>query len=633
MNKLKKSKISLALLTALLVCGCGSSGTTESDNTNIENNAPVDPSINYAGKLKITEVLTKDENDGNDWIEIQVIGEQAVDLTGFTVADSTSEPAALPEIVVQPGEYLVVQATDNAPADGSYYVPFKLGDDDSVTLTYGEQVIDSLIWQDSDVKKGRSYGEYAGELQRLYPTPNQDNIPFNAFLTEEVVKVEINLSDEDWQNILDNPLAEEYKPASLIYNGIELAEVAVRTKGNSSLNAVARDPDSNRYGFKVDINYYQDDQKLLGLKKLSFNNNYSDPSMMREYLSYQMMDDMQVPTPRIAYVDLYIGGEHMGLYNVVEAIDSEFIERHFDNDEGDLYKADIGSDLTFVDYTAQSYNSLELKANEETSDKQALINFVDALSNSNEPANNLNVDLWLRYLAVNTFLVNLDSYQGIFAHNFYLYQDINEQGDQITMLPWDYNMSMGGFSGGCNLENMSDFLIDEPVTTSIEARPLVDKILAIDEYKQTFHKYLNELVTTTAEYGAMSTKIDNIATLIAPFVAADPTKFFDEETWRTSLDVSVDSTSNLAGGGGMIPGGGGMIPGGGGMIPGGGGMIPGGGGMIPGGGGMIPGGGMGQSGTIAGIREFLSARINSVSEQLSGTIPSTSTGGNGGCSS
>lgn len=601
-----KHSISITLLTGLLMSGCGSSGEAESTDSKDESNTGKE--INYEGQLKITEVLTKDENDGNDWIEIQVTGEQAIDLTGFKVSDSTNEPAPLPEITLQPEEYLVVFATDEAPADGSYYVPFKLGDDDSVTLTYGEQTIDNLSWQDSDVKKGRSYGEYAGVVQRLYPTPNQDNIPFNAFLLEEVVKVEINLSEEDWQNILDNPLAEEYKPASLIYNGIELAEVAVRTKGNSSLNAVANDPESIRYGFKLDINYYQDEQKLLGLKKLSFNNNYSDPSMMREYLSYQMMEDMQVPTPRIAYVDLYIGGEHMGLYNVVEAIDSEFIERHFNNDEGDLYKADINSTLAFIDYVAESYTSLELKTNEETSEKQALINFIDSLSNTTEPAANLNIDLWLRYLAVNTFLVNLDSYQGIFAHNFYLYQDITEQGDQITLLPWDYNMSVGGFTAGCNLESISDFLIDEPVTGAISTRPLVDKILAIDEYKATFHQYLNELLSTAANYDTMSEKIDNIANLIAPYVAADPTKFFDEDTWKTSLDTSVENTSA----GGMTP-------------PGGGGGMP-----PPGGGGMIPPGG--PATTIIGLREFLTERIDSVSQQLNGDIPSTSAGG-GGCDS
>lgn len=50
----------------------------------------------------------------------------------------------------------------------------------------------------------------------------------------------------------------------------------------------------------------------------------------------------------------------------------------------------------------------------------------------------------LRYFATNTALVNLDHYQGDKKHNYYLY----EENGVFSILPWDYNMSFGGYSGG-----------------------------------------------------------------------------------------------------------------------------------------------------------------------------------------
>jgi spore coat protein CotH len=541
----KPKNLYLAVLVGLAMAACSNSESDESV-TELQD-------VNYSDQIKITEVLTKDESGGSDWIEIQVIGQQQVNLKGFTLADSNNAPTSLPDITLESGQFLVILATDEAPEDGSYYVSFKLGDNDSVTLAYNGQVLDSMSWVDADVKSGRSYGDYKGELQRLYPTPNASNIPFNAFITDEVVKVEIDLSQDDWQSIINDPTAEEYKPATIEYNGIKVENIAFRTKGNSSLSAVARDPDSIRYSFKADINYYDDQQKLLGLKKLNFNSIYSDPSMMREVLSYQMLDELAVPSPRITYVDLYVAGQHMGLYNVVEAIDSEFIERHFEFEDGDLYKAEKPSTLEYVDMVADTYSGMVLKTNEETSLSDALVSFIDSLNHDPDPALRLNVDTYLRYLAVNTFLMNLDSYQGPFAHNFYLYQNQGENGDLMTLLPWDYNMSMSAFPDGCSYEKAAHLMIDEPVVSNIKNRPLVSLILQNEEYKQQYHFYLEQLVNEIATYDKMAGKIETLQALIAPYVEADPTKFYDYDTWKLALHSSIEV--DLMGGPGMPPGG------------------------------------------------------------------------------
>ena len=72
-----------------------------------------------------------------------------------------------------------------------------------------------------------------------------------------------------------------------------------------------------------------------------------------------------------------------------------------------------------------------------------LVQLTDILNNQpDEIAAILNVDQVLWMLAFNNVLVNLDSYTGRLAHNYYLYEDTTGQFNPIL---WDMNMSFGGF--------------------------------------------------------------------------------------------------------------------------------------------------------------------------------------------
>ncbi len=437
------------LYSSLLTMGVILAACSDSSSNNAEIDNDSSSQVTSTA-LVISEVVAKSDADGSDWIELQNSGDASISLRDYSLIDSNSESATvLPDVNLEPGAYLVIQATHEVPTDGSHYVPFKLGSDDSVILLLNNESVSELTWQDGDATSGHSYGFYKGVAQTLYPTPGAGNIPYKPFLTDQVVKVELNLSAADWQAILDDPLAEQYKPGSIVFNGITVNEVAIRVKGNSSLGNVANNPDSNRYSFKVDINYYNDDQKFMGLKKLIFNNGWGDPSLMREHLTYQTMREIGSPASRSAFVDLWMAGEHMGLYTFVEAVDSEFIEDHFDYEDGDLYKANKNSKLTWIDNALESYSTLELKRNEDTSDQSALINFLNQLNNSDDPGAVTDIDQVLRYLAVSTLLVNLDSYQGGLAHNYYLYE---KERYFFTIIPWDLNQSCGGFNSACSYD-------------------------------------------------------------------------------------------------------------------------------------------------------------------------------------
>ena len=265
-----------------------------------------------------------------------------------------------------------------------------------------------------------------------------------VFNKSKVTTVDIEIPQEDWEDMLENAADEELKQADVTINGKKVENVAIRTKGNLSLRSVVNS-DSDRYSLKIDFDYYDDNQSLYGLKKLNLNNNYSDSTLMREYISYELMEKMGLPTPAHSYMYVTVNGEERGLYLGVEAVDETFLANNYGSNDGFLFKPDgVGSDLKYISDNIDDYTGIGLKTNEDNIDDSKLTEMLDAINNGGDIEKYIDVDEMLRYFAVNTALVNLDSYQGNMKHNYYLY----ENNGVFSMIPWDYNMSFGGFGAG-----------------------------------------------------------------------------------------------------------------------------------------------------------------------------------------
>ena len=171
-------------------------------------------------------------------------------------------------------------------------------------------------------------------IQSASGSPAYEEKLFNQSM---VTVINIEISNEDWESILKNPLDEEYYRANVTINGETFYAVGIRTKGMTSLSQVASS-DSDRYSFKISADKYVDGQSFFGLDKFVINNMYQDPTYMKEYLSYDMLTYIGVPTPLFSFVDVSINGEHKGLYLAVEAMEEDFAARVYGSDYGQLYK-------------------------------------------------------------------------------------------------------------------------------------------------------------------------------------------------------------------------------------------------------------------------------------------------------
>lgn len=152
----------------------------------------------------------------------------------------------------------------------------------------------------------------------------------------------IDLQVEDWEGFLGTCTDEEYVSCRAVIDGEAFTNIGLRAKGNTSLSTVSS-MGSQRYSFKLEFDQYDKTKSYYGLDKLSLNNLIQDNTLMKDYLTYQLMGKMGAQAPLCSYVYITVNGENWGLYLAVEAIEESFLQRNYGSDYGDLYKPDAMS--------------------------------------------------------------------------------------------------------------------------------------------------------------------------------------------------------------------------------------------------------------------------------------------------
>ena len=205
-----------------------------------------------------------------------------------------------------------------------------------------------------------------------------------------------------------------------------------------------------------------------------------------------------------------------------------------------------GADFVYIDDEVSSYSIVRDSAvfkRTTDSDFKRVINMFKNLNDGTNLEDVLDVEEVLKYFAVNTYLVNLDSYSGSMYHNYYLY----ENNGVCQILPWDLNLSFGGFSGmgakggnsGSGTSTIINFPIDNPVSGTLENMPLIGKLLEVDEYKELYHSYLKEIADEYFNSGYYAELVDKLDNLIGDYVKEDPTAFCTYEQYKASIPEMI----------------------------------------------------------------------------------------------
>ena len=387
----------------------------------------------------------------------------------------------------------------------------------------------------------------------LYPQLEYEEKIFDSSC---VHTINIQVSATDWEGLKKDALSKECIDSTVTINGETLHHVGVRTKGNSTLlfNAAKG---WDRFSLVLEFDAFQKSQRFYGLDCLSLYNNMFDASTMKTYLCYEMMRSMGVPTPLCSFAAVHVNGKFLGIYAASELFSESFALRNFGYDHGQIYKPEqfdiaaimtgevqnakidlaglsgdsitidsmlsIPNDAVRLAYLGESLYAYEdiwrnASFNIGTSDKNRLVTALRQLSEGDDPASVVDLDMLARYFAVNTFVLNTDCYTTVMAHNYGLY----EKDGILTMLPWDYDVALGNIGSEFGLTDPSIFInqpIDTPVfKTTVDERPMLRVLLENEEGIRLYHKYLDELVTIWIDSGNMATEIQRLAAMIQPWV-------------------------------------------------------------------------------------------------------------------
>lgn len=369
-----------------------------------------------------------------------------------------------------------------------------------------------------------------------------------------ISEIRIQFNQSNWNHLLDSLKEnddQEYLTAPTVeINGQFFANVGVKYKGNN-----AYDPDFAKKPLDLELDHVVNNQNYQGIKDIKLNNGYSDPSFVREALSFELLN-RYAEAPRANYTKVWINGEYQGLYVNIEHINKRFVrDRFFTDGENPFFKcnpADYDGPGTGGNYSDLVYIGADSSAYEDKYKLESdygwreLILLMDSLKNHPEGlAAQLDVDRVLWMLAFNNVLVNLDSYTGAYAQNYYLYLD--ENGRWLPVV-WDLNLDFGAFPlltppggfGGLPLTLTQMQQLDPLVQANNTSRPLISQLLAQPVWRRMYLAHLRTLLEENFSNGAYALRAQEIQGLIADEVQNDPKKFFSYADFQANLDTGVD---------------------------------------------------------------------------------------------
>jgi len=339
--------------------------------------------------------------------------------------------------------------------------------------------------------------------------------------------------------------SDETRPAVFTYQGISY-DVQMRCRGGTARQLPKK-------SWKID---FPAATPFQGQRELNLNAEYTDKSLLREMLAYDLFARAGLtctasaarckwPASRANFARLEINGQYMGVFVQVEQVDQRFLDRNGQDPNGNLYKGNYGNFEP-----SSNYPGVYLKrTNKEDShaDVIALVEMINYTAGMPPdacwppPASSaadadfstaitsvMDVGQYLDWLTVQILLGNYEWLE----KNYYLHHDLN--ADRWTFTPWDLDLLLGhnwhwGDDSTLDPDSTWDNPIDSGTCWSKKAdgkwNKLVSVLLYHDEFKFAYCRRLREMMHNEFSEAAIFPRIDAFYNQIIPYAETDPYKW------------------------------------------------------------------------------------------------------------
>lgn len=383
--------------------------------------------------------------------------------------------------------------------------------------------------------------------------------------SSEIPEITISISEDEWNRLLfrydEFSHNVDYFHADFTYKkGSEVTEIkdgGLRLRGNTSRRrpegngGQAHDsinPDWHHCHFGINFRkYHKDDEHTInGIRKINLKWFKDDPTYVRELFCYDLFRRYGIWT---AAHDIYcrlwikVGDAepaYYGVYEMIEPVDDEFIERRvsrmFGSDEGFLWKCGWGegpADLNGVDgsWNVDQDNGInytyEFKGDQEDYEdaKAQLEHFILKLQAEREDFRNwiknaCDVEFLLKTYAVNVAVGMCDDHWNN-GNNFYIYFNSRDKYDyKFFFIPYDYDNTLGT---SWNIGIMNDPGRQDPYNWG-DTGLLMERLMQFNEFKAIYKSALQEIVDPAKGLMDTESSISRIQAwqkMIEPYVSND----------------------------------------------------------------------------------------------------------------
>lgn len=342
---------------------------------------------------------------------------------------------------------------------------------------------------------------------------------------DEVQSIHFQIADEDL-NRMHFALPELIEvPATFRWRDVTIENVSVRFKGNSSSNP----KQMHKRSFLVKFDKTEADRRFFGLRQVSFDNGVQFGSLFSEPIITEILRDHGVPAQRCNYAKLYVNKEYRGVYVNVERIDESFLKNHRLAEGGALFKVDEGGpgcNLQFLGDEPAPYRKT-FDARTSTAKKEytrlivfiKLINGTDSKDFAKTLEERLEVDDFLRTMAVMLFSGAFDQLTGWNPHNYFLLHDAKR--NRWRYLPWDLDV---GFCETAfdKIRVLEDWNAAWPVPATGPPSPLLERIVADKSLLERYRKEARTILNKSFEPDRLCKIIDAKYKLIKDDLKSDP---------------------------------------------------------------------------------------------------------------
>jgi spore coat protein CotH len=361
-------------------------------------------------------------------------------------------------------------------------------------------------------------------LSLAVPSPLQAQTADDLFSGTAVTTLQVTMHSRDWDALRANFTANTFYPADVTWSGMRVRNVGIRSRGLGSRSGI-------KPGLELDFARYSSRGQFLGLKGLVLDNLTTDPSMIRERVAMALLRRLGIPASRETHAQLYVNGQFVGLYAIVEPVDSTFVQRTLGDSTGTLFEyhwvtpfyATFPGDNLDVYRPLFEARSQQLQSTFDLYDPIRelfrAINQAPADSFRAEVNRYLDLESTLRLIAAESFLAEWDGVLGYAGmNNFYLYRDAVTGQDR--MLPWDADHAM--------------YAPDYPLLAGANENVLMRRSLEDSGLRPLFFAFVTEAMQAAGD-NWLANEIAFESQQVRESALADPFKPYSNEEFESAI--------------------------------------------------------------------------------------------------